>query len=382
MHDIKRIVAATFMGHFTNDGLVLMIPLLIPFIARDFNLSYTQIGILGGSLVLSMGAGEIFTGYLSDFSKVKWPFVSLGLVILSLSLFGMSMSSTYTWLIVFNLLAGIGASFYHPCGVALLAKSMKGNIRGKILAIHGVGGGIGILIFPVVAGLILSTWSWAHALKFLSPAGIIAASLFFFAREEPVYHAKRKRSALLTKESILMIALFGCMAMFFRGFITFLPVQLEEFGYSAVSITTVVTLFYGTGVVGEICAGFLTDLYSRRKILFTSLLGASLFVVILFKSVWLFIIPLGFFAYVVWVPATAVYVEGIPEAWYGTALGVLQGLAGLMAFLSPMTMGIIAEKSGISVSFFFLSGVALFGALISLKVNYKKRGQNLLPSKV
>ena len=373
MQEMKRVVAATFMGHFTNDGLVLMIPLLIPYMARDFNLSYPQIGFLGGSLVLTMGIGEIFAGMVSDFSKVKWPFVSLGLIILSLSLFSMSMCSSYTCLILFNLLAGLGASFYHPCGVALLAKSMKGNIQGKILAIHGVGGGIGILVYPVMAGLILSEWGWGYALTALAPTGIIAAALFFFTREEPSFYVERKRTHLVKKESLLMIPLFGCMAMFYRGFVTFLPVRLEEIGYSAVSITTVITLFYGMGVVGEIFAGVLTDRYSRKKILFTSLLAASLLILILFKSIWLVILPLGFCAYVVWVPATAVYVEGIPEAWYGTALGILQGLAGLMAFTSPMAMGIIAERSGISASFVFLSVVAVIGALVSLKIRQVKK---------
>lgn len=318
--------------------------------------------------MLTMGVGQIFTGYVSDFSKVKSPFIFLGLVILSLSLFAMSFCSSYRCLIVFNLLAGAGASFYHPCGIALLVKSMKDRIKGKILGIHGVGGGIGILVYPVIAGLILSTYGWERALLVLSPTGIIAASFFFFTREEPL-RIERKRSTLIKRESILLIALFGCFAMFYRGFVTFLPVRLEEIGFSALSVTSVVTIFYGTGVVGELSSGFLTDVYSRKKIVFISMVAASLLVVFLFKSVWILVIPLGFVSYTVWVPATAVYVEGIPEAWYGTALGLLQGLAGLMAFLSPIAMGFIAEKSGISASFFFLSAVAVAGALLSLKIN-------------
>ena len=357
----------TFVGHFTNDGLVLMLPLLIPFIARDFDLSYTQIGLLGGSLVLTLGVGQVFTGYISDLSKVKWPFISLGLIILSVSLCAMSFCNSYTCLILFNLLAGFGASFYHPCGIALLVKSMKDKIQGKILGIHGVGGGIGILVYPVLAGVILSKWGWRHALLILFPTGIIAAFFFFFSREEPSFYAGRKHYRVLNRESLLLIALFGCLAMFYRGFVTFLPVRLEEIGYSVASVTMVVTLFYGTGVIGELTSGFLTDRYSRKWIVFVSLLAASILVVILFQSVWILVIPLGFVAYTVWVPTTAVYVEGVPEAWYGTALGLLQGLAGLMAFLSPIAMGFIAEKSGIASSFFFLCVVALTGAFLSLR---------------
>jgi MFS family permease len=368
MDTMKRVMAATFMGHFVDDGLVLMLPLLIPFMARDFNLSYTQIGFLGGSLVLTLGIGQVIAGYVSDFSKVKWPFIAFGLAILSLSLFGMSFCQSYNCLIGFNLLAGFGASFYHPCGIALLVKSMKNKVRGKILGIHGVGGGIGILLYPVCAGVILTKWGWHEVLFMLPLTGLIAAFLFFFVKEEPLY-AERKRSPLINKRSLLMITLFGCFAMFFRGFITFLPVQLGELEFSTVSITGVVTLFYGIGIVGELVAGYLTDLYSRKKIIFVSMVVASVLVLILFQSVWVVIIPLGFVAYIVWVPATAVYVEGIPEAWYGTALGLLQGLAGLMAASSPMVMGVMAERSGVPSSFFFLSLVAVAGALLSLKIN-------------
>lgn len=370
---MRRIVAATFMGHFVDDGLVLMLPLLIPFMARDFDLSYTQIGFLGGSLILTLGIGQVLAGFISDFSKVKWPFIAFGLIVLSLSLFSMSFCSSYTCLIAFNLLAGFGASFYHPCGIALLAKSMKNKIRGKILGIHGVGGGIGILLYPVCAGIILTKWDWQRALFILPLTGFAAASLFFFVKEEPSNYTERKRSPLIHRGSILMFALFGCFAMFFRGFITFLPLQLVEIEFSTASVTAVVTLFYGVGVLGELLAGFLTDMYSRKKILFVSMAAASVLILILFQSVWVLIIPLGFVAYVVWVPATAVYVEGVPEAWYGTALGLLQGLAGLMAALSPMIMGVIAERNGIPSSFFFLSAVAVAGALLSLKINAVKQ---------
>jgi MFS family permease len=368
---MKRVVAVTFFGHFVDDGLVLMLPLLIPFIAHDFNLSYTQIGIFGGSLVLTLGFGQILAGYVSDLYKVKWPFISFGLSILSLSLFAMSFCSSYSCLIFLNLLAGFGASFYHPCGIALLVKSMKERIRGRILGIHGVGGGMGILFYPICAGVILHRWGWHEVLFILPLTGLVSAVLFFFVKEEHAILSKRKQFPLIHKESLLMCVLFGCFAMIFRGFVTFLPVQLGEIGFSTASVTVAITLFYATGVIAELLSGFLTDMYSRKKILFISLLVASVLVLIFFQSVWVFLIPLGFVLYVVWVPATAVYVEGVPEAWYGTALGLVQGLAGLMAASSPVIMGIIAERSGVPASFVFLSAVGVVGAVVTLKLQYK-----------
>lgn len=366
METSKRVVSATFIGHFANDGLILMFPLLLPFIARDFNLTYTQIGLLGGSLVLAMGVGQVFTGYISDFSKVKWPFIALGLIILSLSLFFMSFCTSYTCLIILNLLAGLGASFYHPCGIALLVKPMKTKIQGRVLGIHAVGGCAGILVYPALAGIILNSQGWKQVLLILPLTGILAAFLFFFTDENPLSHKERERFTLPYKESIFLILVYGCIAMFFRGFVTFFPVRLEEVGYSAAIIATIVTLFYGTGIIGEYLGGYLSDVYNRRNLVFFSFLSASILVFILFKSVWVFILPLGVVTYTVWVPATAMYVEGIPEAWYGTALGLLQGVSGLMAFVTPMIMGIIAETSGINNSFWVLSVVALCGAVFSL----------------
>jgi MFS family permease len=197
----------------------------------------------------------------------------------------------------------------------------------------------------------------------------VSSALFFFVKEDHSSHAGRKRFPLIQKDSLLMCALFGCFAMFFRGFVTFLPVQLEEIGFSTVSVTGAITLFYATGVVAELLAGILTDIYSRKKIVLISMLAASVLVLVLFHSVWVFIIPLGFVAYVVWVPATVVYVEGIPEAWYATALGMVQGVAGLLAASSPVIMGLIAERSGVSTSFIFLSAVGVAGAVVALKLN-------------
>jgi MFS family permease len=368
METPHRIVFATFVGHFANDGLVLMLPLLFPFIARDFNLSYTQIGLLGGSLVLAMGVGQVFTGYISDFSKVKWPFIALGLIILAVSLFVMSFCTTFACLIIFNLLAGIGASFYHPCGIALLVKPMKSKIQGRVLGIHAVGGCAGILVYPALAGVILQSQGWRQVLLMLPLTGIIAASLFFFTEENPLSYKEREKFTLPYKKSIVLILLYGCIAMFFRGFVTFLPIRLGEVGYQAATIAIVVTVFYGIGIIGEYMGGYLSDIYSRKKIMFISFLFASILVVLLFRSVWAFILPLGLVTYTVWVPATAMYVEGVPEAWYGTALGLLQGIAGLMAFVSPMAMGVIAETGGIMYSFWFLSGVAFCGAIFSLKL--------------
>ena len=156
--------------------------------------------------------------------------------------------------------------------------------------------------------------------------------------------------------------------MFFRGLVTFLPVQLEETGYPAASVAAVVTIFYGTGAVGELSSGFLSDVYSKKRILFLSFLAASFLVLILFRSVWILVFPLGFFTFLVWVPVTALYVERAPEERYGTALGLLQGLGGLMAFSSPMIMGVIAERSGISTSFIFLAVIALTGSFLSLRI--------------
>ncbi|MBU7042741.1 MAG: MFS transporter [Theionarchaea archaeon] len=366
--NMKRVVIATFMGHFVDDGLVLMLPLLIPFIARDFNLSYIQIGIFSGSLILTLGIGQMVSGYISDLYKVKWPFIAFGLAVLCLSLFTMAFCTSYLCLIALNLLAGFGASFYHPCGIALLVKSMKQNIRGKILGIHGVGGGIGILFYPVCAGMILNTWSWHEVLYILPLTGLVSVALFFLVKEEPSSPAEREHFPLFRKDTLLMCLLFGCFAMVFRGFVTFFPVRLGEIGFSTASVTGAITLFYGTGVVAEFVAGILTDRYSRKNLLFISLLTASVLMLVLFQSVWLFLIPLGFVLYVVWVPATTVYVERIPAAWYGTALGLVQGAAGLLAASSPVIMGIIAERNGVPASFLFLSAVGAAGALIILKL--------------
>jgi FSR family fosmidomycin resistance protein-like MFS transporter len=66
-----KILIILSLAHFTNDGLVLLLPIMLPLIAKDLNLSYIEIGVLGGSILISHGIGQFLAGYYSDKIKRK-----------------------------------------------------------------------------------------------------------------------------------------------------------------------------------------------------------------------------------------------------------------------------------------------------------------------
>ena len=96
----KHIMPLSFLAHMANDGSEMLIPTLLPVIARDFSLSYSQIGVLGGAMIIAIGLGQTFVGYLSDLTGRRITFVSFGLCLLSFGLLGISFSKSYEQLIL------------------------------------------------------------------------------------------------------------------------------------------------------------------------------------------------------------------------------------------------------------------------------------------
>ncbi len=102
-------------GHFTTDINTGALPAFLPFVKEALQLSYTMTASI--ILVFNVTSSVIqpFFGYLSDRWSMRWllpagPFLaSLGLALLG---FGPS----YSWIVFFAALSGLGQASYHPEG--------------------------------------------------------------------------------------------------------------------------------------------------------------------------------------------------------------------------------------------------------------------------
>ncbi len=150
------------LAHFIHHIQMYTFPALIILIVEDIKLSYFEIGILGTLPVLIMALSSPIIGYYGKYPKLGVTFVIGGIFVFAFSSLVISLSTTFLWLFVGNLLLGIGAMTYHPVGLGMIANSFDTNERGKAMAVNHAMGVIGNAVSPFitlgVAIFILRDW--------------------------------------------------------------------------------------------------------------------------------------------------------------------------------------------------------------------------------
>ena len=112
--------------------------------------------------------------------------IIFGMVLLSLGLYLLTNLTDNLFLLP-AILFGIGQGLIFPSSVALLSKSARGNYLGAAMGFYGALRNFGKVIGPIIAGILLSVFSYATVFNIL--AGIIILALLVFV---PFWHKEKK----------------------------------------------------------------------------------------------------------------------------------------------------------------------------------------------
>jgi MFS family permease len=107
-------------------------------------------------------------------------------------------------------------------------------------------------------------------------------------------------------------------------------------------------------------AGHLSDKMGRRQVIVSSL-GMTA-VVLLFMAFAghstafvFFVAVLGFFLFAIRAVLQAWLLDATPREMAGTSVGLMFGMSALGAAIGPVTAGMIADRYGLSATFYFLA---------------------------
>ena len=360
--------------HLANDGFSFIFPTLLPFIARDLNLSYIEIGSVIGVVVVILSIGQMLMGTLSDRIQNKKNLVVFGFFILSTGLLFISISSSFILLILAASVIAIGESVYHPVGVSVLSHNYPNQNKGRAFAIHGAGGAIGLIIFPLLSGILAELYGWRFVFESLSIVGIAIGIWFFLSLGIPLKGeaAVQRKQKPFTTEIIVITLAFGFVVMVARGFSTFFPVQLYILKYSPATIGLYLTVFYGIGVLGQYVAGPLIDKHDLKNIMLYFFIITGFFLALLIRtsekySLVLLLIISGFFYSMLWPIMFAHYTNIIPKDSAGKTLGFFFSASGIMGAFAPVIMGYLIDTFNISTALLMLPTACLAGAFVMQK---------------
>ena len=270
--------------HLCHDLTTGLLGALIPFIFRDLELNFFRSGFLVSAYALSAGLAQFLGGWLSDRMGPRKA-ISLGLAGVGISGAAIIFVSSYYFLVADFIIMGILSGFYHPSAVSALTNRFEDKKRGRVIALHMLGGGLGFAIGPFLGAIIASNMNWHFAYLFLSIPAMVAAVLAFFQLKleptaaqlsEAALSAETKQKPItiwqVFKSAAGIMVLSITMALITGPLMSFLPlflVKVHQLSDSAGSMW--VTVVRMGGLLGSLFGGWLADKWGRRNAIFLSL---------------------------------------------------------------------------------------------------------------
>ncbi len=383
------IASFTGLGHGVFHGFELVIPLFIPIWLATFDTSATVLGIVVGAGYALIGLFAPVSGLLAD------KYGSKKLVLLSIGGMGVAFASlsvlqSIEALAVTLMLWGAAASLYHPSGLSLISRQV--DERGKVLALHGAGGNIGMVVLPLAAIILLAFFDWRLvALLLTLPAAACVLIGFVLPIEEGTASdsgaptgstsdlvdslrivATDTRS-LFVGGFVLVFVVQMLYGVYYRGIFTFLPDVLtdlpifEPISVGEQEIEAGQLAYSGLlliGVFGQYAGGMFSDRGRPELALLIT------FVTLLFASA-LFvpasnagIVPLliictilGFFIYALAPIMQTLVAEYVTADSHGLSFGYIYfGMFGVGA-LGAAVAGTTLDYGGIASLFAVLAGL-------------------------
>ena len=375
-------------GHMMTHWYPATFYLLLPLIAKDLGLSFSQIGSILTCQFVAGALSNLPGGMVVDAVGRKGLLMAVALSWVGLPYLVMGFSYSYWMLLACAALVGIGNNLWHPTAIPLLAQNHPER-RGLVVSIHAMGGNLGDAIAPLAVGAMLTVLSWRDVVVMNVIPGVAAAVLLLLllgraggADLHPDRPDSRGRSAghsltgvrlLLANRTVLMLSLgSGVRAMTAMTLLTFLPIFLaNELGYAPAWVGGILFALQAAGFAAAPLSGHLSDRMGRRNVIVASMVMSA--VVLLFMAFAgrspafvLFVAFLGFFLFAIRAVLQAWLLDATPKHLGGTSIGILFGAQAVGSAIGPLIGGVIADHYGIIATFYYLAATIVVANMFIL----------------
>ena len=375
-HAERRILLVTSAIHLSNDACFALLYPLLPFIAADLHLSYTQIGMVRAVFASAQSLLNIPAGVLGE--RIGEALTLLvGNIWVGLGLVVMALSSSYALLLLTALVAGIGGNPQHPLATAIVSRAFDKKRRATALGTLNFAGDLGKLLGPLVVGVIAVRWGWRMAL--VSVGGMTAALTvpLLLARHvalPPLVRLEERNDAGAirreTHAGFSFLLAVGALDSATRGAaLTFLPFLFARQGLSAAAVSALFSLIFAAGAAGKFLCGWLGDHWGARAVIVsTELVTALTLISFVVAPVWA-VIPLALLFGFALNGTSSALVAGVaqfvPSHRRARGYGMYFTITLVAAALAPLAYGVFADRAGLIPVFIVMGGMTA-GTLLPL----------------
>ncbi|MFE3021529.1 nitrate/nitrite transporter [Streptomyces sp. NPDC059256] len=352
-------------------------------IADEFGLTVPSVAMLISIFVAAYGLLHIPGGFLAT----KWGLrkvLALGLAMEGLGALLSATAQSFTELIIWRALCGVGASVFAAVGIAAVSVWFRERHHTLALGISSAAFSVGTALGLYVWADITAATSWRTSLVIggVFCLAVAAASAVFF-RIPP--GADALQGVHLTREGLRRtlgnrdiwlygIAFFGAYGAYLTGS-QLIASYGEHRGLSGSTVAAAAFLIGMAGVPGSIAAGWIAERFGSTRSLFIA--GAvleSLFLLALPLSgpatFWIPAVGIGFmfnFTFAIWQTAPGDSPHIAPEH-LSTAIGLMLTVSAVGGFVLPWAFGLLADGPGYPAAWTVMGVVGILTALIALAI--------------
>jgi MFS transporter, FSR family, fosmidomycin resistance protein len=383
---VYPVLFAISFAHLLNDLIQAIIPSVYPILKQNYNLTFTQIGLITFAFQLTASIFQPFVGYYTD--KKPQPFSQVfGMLFSSLGIISLAHANNLPFIIVSVMLIGLGSAIFHPES-ARISNMASGGRRGLAQSIFQVGGNLGTAIAPLLVAAIVVPNGQRHIIWFLIISSIglaIITKIAYWYHNNLLNKTDKINSIplnnLSTKQTntAIGILLFVIFTKFFYSaslstYYTFYTIQKFHLSIPQAQFHLFIYLLAYT--MGTILGGPLGDKFGRKYIILFSVFGATPFALILpFANLFytdVLMIIIGIIISSAF-PAMIVYAQELLPKKLGMISGLFYGFAFGMGALGSALLGILADHTSITFVYKICSFLPIFGVVCYFLPNLKKR---------
>ncbi len=347
---------------------------VVPLYARSIGADTVQVGIINSAFLLIAGIMSLPMGILSDRFGRKL-FVSLGLIVLSVTSFLLYFTKTPIQIMWIYLFFGAGLAAFGPTMMSFVADFSPATHLGRSYGWYttalytsmslgpAIGGFVaqqrGFLQVFLISGTIIFLTFWA-VLLFLPPTHLVITDRPQKRNPSIILRELLKNRPLL---SCWLVTLGGCFAL--GMFITFLPLHAQNQSLTVWQIGLVFAAQGLSNALSRIPFGYLSDkVVNRSTLVVVGLIGfsASMAGFAISKSMIHFVtfaVAFGTSMGLAFTSVGALIAEVVPLESRGLAMGGYNTCIYFGMMLSSASMGAIIRKIGFEDGFFITSAINL-----------------------
>nr|WP_138752969.1 MFS transporter [Paenibacillus sinopodophylli] len=390
MKTIYPLLFAISFVHLINDTIQSVVPALFPILKDSLSLSFAQIGLISLMINLTAALLQPVVGILSD-SHPKPMLLPIGMLFTLGGVAALAYASEFWIVMIAVMFIGVGSAVFHPAS-ARVSYLASGERKGTGQSIFQFGGNIGQSLAPVMTALLFVHTGQRGVIWFALAVMIGIVIQFNVAKWyggqlalEPsrnVRQAVKAVSELQVSTGKVIFAITILMILVFSKNVYIAAISsyysfyaIAHFGLSVSGAQIVLFVFLAANVIGLLLGGMLADRFSRRSLIWFSILGTAPFALLLPYANLTFSIILIFFAGLILASAFSVilvYANELLPGRVGLVSGVFFGMAFGLAGIGSAVLGNLADEMGIEFVIRCTSYLPLLGMLTILLPSDRK----------